>query len=204
MARRYTRWPKRSVDFAMSLRGTMSTRAAELETGIPAGTISDWWAGRSDPYRGPGQHRGTKHNPRTHCLRGHRLTPSNTIWYERADRRQCRRCKRLVDRRYQYRRRGRFHPELNPNLDLAPLDHLWFNGPAVLEELLEGYTWKELSAEVSSTDFENLWRWRKGDRNWASYQIVDRLCLSLGFPASSLKLEPVYATHPSLLSRRAS
>lgn len=198
----YTVWPRMSIDRAMALKGRVSTRAAERITGIPAATISGWWSGRvADPYRGPGR-RGTRHKPRTHCLRGHKLTPANTIWIPSVDRVQCRRCKRVAERARNWRRRNRFHPRWNPNLELAPIKHLWFHGPSLIAELEQRFAPEELRPPALESKHVDMFkRWKFGVRTWVGYESVDEMCMRLGFPASGLALQPVYATHPSTLSR---
>ncbi len=63
-------WGQANYDWAMSLKGTMISREAEEETGIPRRTISRWWRGDGALH----QRVFGSHKPASHCPKGHEMT----------------------------------------------------------------------------------------------------------------------------------
>lgn len=193
--KRNVTWPQASYEWAMSLRGTLTARAAEAETGIPKGTIYAWWRGSRPRHGGvPGRR---PPEPRTHCKRGHRFTPENTYDNRTIGRRQCLTCKRLKDRAYHYRRRGVYHPEWNPDEAVAPLHHLWLPGAQLAAFILERYSRSEVYQQLGKGSaalkrFEQV----TNGREWLRFDTADRLFVALGLVLSELDLDPLYSTTP--------
>ncbi len=173
----------------MELKGSMSTREAERETGIPYNTIRGWWSGRCVP----GRHRGPAPAPRSHCKRGHELTPENTHINKVHGRRQCLTCRRISQRAYVYREKGKYHPEINPDPELRPLNKMWLKVDDVLPPVLEiGDLKTEILPQLHLNDRRILFRWRK-DGGYARWDMVERIYMALGLVMEWYDFDAVYA-----------
>ena len=198
MRRTYNRWPAESIEKALSLKGRVSKRTAERITGIPASTIYLWWSGRSDPWRGPGLAAGHRFTRRTHCKRGHALTPANRRQIGGTDRYQCARCKRNADRASGYRRRAVFHPQWNPDPELAPLHTLWLPAAEVAAFILSRMPKEDVPVQLGRESGSRQ-RWNSilsGRQPWLRLDAADDMFTKLGLVLSEMDVEPHYSTRP--------
>lgn len=184
-------WPQRSYEHAMSLKGKVSARRAEEETGIPEMTIYYWWKGTRPLFKGKVQNQPTLEN----CRRGHPLRGDN-ITHLTNGHRQCRKCRLDAQRKWGYRMRGTFHPVHNPDPALAPLTQLWFPTKHVRDTIRLHHKDEEslyVAIGGGKTASARIWRGiRRLETTWTRADRADRLLTQLRIPMVELG-DPTYS-----------
>jgi hypothetical protein len=175
----------------MSLKGTgVGAKRAETITGIPYGTINTWWYTDTIPGRRPGP-------PKRHkCPQGHPFDDENTVYRRSGSRRQrvCRKCERARRSRYKWKNLyKKYHPIHNPDVELANVDHLWFESERVMAYLLDQFTLTEIHAQIDEAMKRNLKRARSAE--WMKYVFADRLFSALGLALAMMTVEPVLGSY---------
>lgn len=186
-------WPVETYEWAMRCKGVKTSRETEALIGISYRTIEMWWTGTRPRCHGsPNKGRTINKRPAV-CKHGHAFTGENTIVRKNGEltRRECRKCARKRYRAYRLRQIGKYHPELNPDPALLPLDELWVLNDELLPHIEKVGTVHEIRVMLAGPDEKAFWTMRT--RKWTRYTIADRLCTKLGIVLSALDMsDPVF------------